>query len=207
MDYHNTGWQTSYKQDQPMQCKRYFIGLPSNQQGYLIYMPQSNQIAVSMDVSFNEAFTSAIVLTWTPFQDAIGLHPNESFLADDYDTLEHTGSAEQFPSMFEEGNENVMLSRLIQNQTQDNNSKETPKIVEDEEENTPQNFDDSSDDSSTELDRDEQGYTKPLDISKLQTQEKIPELSEQEIIPDKPTVRNSSRNRKHITRFEDNPDT
>ena len=73
--------------------------------------------------------------------------------------------------MFEEGNENGMLSRLIQNQTQDNNSKGTPTIVENEEEDTPQNFDDSSDDSSTELDRDEQGYTKPLDISELQTQE------------------------------------
>ena len=62
-------------------------------------MPQSNRIAVSMDVSFDEAFTSAIVLTWNPFQDAIRLRPNESFLADDYDTLEHTGSAEQFLSV------------------------------------------------------------------------------------------------------------
>ena len=110
-----------------------------------------------------------IVLTWTPFQDAIRLRPNESFLADDYDTLEHTGSAEKFPSMFEEGNENGMLSRLIQNQTLDNTSKETPTIVEDqedqEEEYTPQSFDDSSDDSSTELDREEQGYIKPLQKS------------------------------------------
>ena len=41
----------------------------------------------------------------------------------------------------------------------------------------------------------------------MQTPEEIPELSEQEIIPEKPAVRTSSRNRKHITRFEDNPDT
>ena len=41
----------------------------------------------------------------------------------------------------------------------------------------------------------------------MQTPEKIPELSEQEIIPDKPSVRTSSRNRRQITRFEDNPDT
>ena len=93
-----------------------FIGLPSNQQGY---MPQSNRIAVSTDVSFDESFTSAIVLSWTPFQDAIRLHPNESSIADDYDTLEHTGSAEQFPSMFEKGNEGGILSRLLQNQIQD----------------------------------------------------------------------------------------
>ena len=41
----------------------------------------------------------------------------------------------------------------------------------------------------------------------MQTPEEIPELSEQEIIPDKPSVRTSSRNRKQIIRFENNPDT
>ena len=110
--------------------------------------------------------------------------------------------------MFEEGNENGILSKLIQNQLQDIQNKETPKnIEEDEEQAPPQNFDDSSDDSSTESNIDLQGYTKPLDISEMQTPEEIPELSEQEIIPDKPSVRTSSRNRKQITRFEDNPDT
>ena len=99
------------------QCsvKGIFIDLPSNQQCYLIYMPQFNRIAVYMDVSFDESFTSAVVPSWTPFQDAIKLRPNESSIADDYDTLEHTGSAEQFPSMFEDGNESGMLSRLLQN--------------------------------------------------------------------------------------------
>ena len=60
------------------QCsvKGIFIGLSSNQQGYLIYMPQSNRIAVSVYVYFDESFSSAIVLSWTPFQDAIRLHPN-----------------------------------------------------------------------------------------------------------------------------------
>ena len=110
--------------------------------------------------------------------------------------------------MFEEGNENGILSRLIQNQKQDIQNKETPNnIEEDEEQAPPQNLDDSSYDSSTESNIDGQGYTKPLDISEMQTKEEIPELSEQEIIPDKPTVRTSSRNRKQITRFEDNPDT
>ena len=53
----------------------------------------------------------------------------------------------------------------------------------------------------------EHGYTKPLDISELQASEEIPELSEQDILPNKPPVRTSSRNRKQITRFEDNPET
>ena len=110
--------------------------------------------------------------------------------------------------MFEEGNESGMLSRLLQNKKQDNTSKETPSTIEEyEEQAPPQNLDDSSDDSSTESNIDGQGYTKPLDISEMQTQEEIPELSEQEIVPDKPTVRTPSRNRKQITRFEDNPDT
>ena len=106
------------------------------------------------------------------------------------------------------GNENGILSKLIQNQLQDIQNKDTPKnIEEDEEQSPPQNFDDSSDDSSTGSNIDGQGYTKPLDISEMQTPEEIPELSEQEIIPDKPSVRTSSRNRKKITRFEDNTDT
>ena len=162
------------------QCsvKGIFIGLPSNQQGYLIYMPQSNRISVSMDASFDESFASAIVLSWNPFQDAIRLLPNESSISDEYDTLEHTGSAEEFPSMFEEGNENGILYKLIQNQLQYIQNKETPSSIEEyEEKSPPQKIDDSSDDSSTESNLNGQVYTKPLDISEMQTPEEIPELS------------------------------
>ena len=93
-------------------------------------MPQSNRIAVSMDVSFDEAFTSAIVLSWTPFQDAIRLHPNESSISDEYDTLEHTGSAEEFPSMFEEWNENGIFSITSNSQTKGTKDKEPTTIIE-----------------------------------------------------------------------------
>ena len=110
--------------------------------------------------------------------------------------------------MFEECNDNGILYRLIKSQEKDIQDKEPPAIIEEDEAHTPpQKFDDSSDDSSTEAGIDEQGYTKPLEISEMQTPEYIPESSEQDIIPDKPTVRTSSRNRKQITRFEDNPDT
>ena len=92
--------------------KGIFIGLPSNQQGYLFYMPQSNRIAVSTDMSFDEHLTSALLLSWTPFQDAMKTRPIQTSNIDDYDTLEHTGSAEDFPSMFEEGNINTTTKKF-----------------------------------------------------------------------------------------------
>ena len=124
-------------------------------------MPQSNHIAVSMDMSFDEHFTSALLLSWTTFQYAMKTRPLQSSNIDDYDTLEHTGSAEDFPSMFEEGNITT-----------------TSNIIEDENLPTSQESDDSSDDSSTDSNVIEQGYTKPLDISDIQTAEEIHELSE-----------------------------
>ena len=69
-----------------------------------------------MDAYFEESSTLSNVLSWKLFQDAIRLLPHESSISDDYDTLEHTASAEEFPSMFEEGNDNVILSRLIKSQ-------------------------------------------------------------------------------------------
>jgi len=41
-----------------------FIGIPSNQKGYLIYLPGSHTIACSGDVTFDETFYSAIASTW-----------------------------------------------------------------------------------------------------------------------------------------------
>ena len=77
----------------------------------------------------------------------------------------------------------------------------TSNIIEDENLPTPQESDDSSDDSSTDSNVIEQGYTKPLDISDMQTAEQIPELSEQDVLPGKPKVRTSTRNRRQIRRF------
>ena len=149
----NTEGKTLKNKTSQRSVKGVFIGLPSNQQGYLLYMPQSNRIAVSMDITFDEHFTSAILLSWTPFQDAMRLRPNESSNIDDYATLEHTGSAEDFPSMFEEGNKDT---------TKTSSSKDPPTInpgdllladllAEDDEdkENLPIITQDSSDDDSS----------------------------------------------------------
>ena len=164
-------------------------------------MPQPNHIAVSMEMSFDEHFTSAILLTCTPFQDAMKLCPHESSNIDKYDTLELTGSAEYFPSMFEEGN----ITTTTKNVTFSTPQQES-NIIEDEEAPN-QDSEDSSNDSSTDSNIAVQGYTKPLDISDIQTSEEIPELSEQDLLPANAQVISSSRNRKQITRFEYNPDT
>ena len=165
-------------------------------------MPQSNRISVSMDMSFDENFTSAILLSWTPFQDATNLRPHEYSNIDEYDTLENTGSAEYFPSMFEKGN--ITTTTTTENVTSNTPPKESTII---EYEEPEPHSDDSSDDSSTDSNVMEQGYTKPLDISEIKTSEEIPELTEQDVLPGNSQVRTSSRNRKQITRFEDNPDT
>ena len=70
------------------------------------------------------------------------LHPHESSIPDDYDTLEHTGSAEEFSSIFEEGNDNGMLSQIINSK-----DKDTPTIIEEDDTQPPtQNVYDSSSD-------------------------------------------------------------
>ena len=73
------------------------------------------------------------------------LRPHQPSNIDDYDTLEHTGSAEDFPSMFEEGN----ITTTTPSQT--------PNIIEDED--PEHDSDDSSDDSSTDSNIMDQGYT------------------------------------------------
>jgi hypothetical protein len=45
-----------------------FIGIPSDQKGYLIYLPGSRTIACSGEVAFDETFYSAIATTWRRFE-------------------------------------------------------------------------------------------------------------------------------------------
>ena len=57
-----------------------FVGLPTNQQGYLIYVPQSQTIAVSHDVTFDVTFASDIFTKLKPFQDDLSLIPENNVL-------------------------------------------------------------------------------------------------------------------------------
>ena len=75
-----------------------FIGLPANQKGYLIFIPQTRQIVVSGDVAFDESFYSAIATTWRPFHDALALHPLASHIPAVDEQLESTGISQRILS-------------------------------------------------------------------------------------------------------------
>jgi len=69
----------------------FFIGLDANQKGYLFYSPASHQIYISVDITFDEGFTSTIATTWGLHRDTLALHPASSDIPTVTTTLEHTG--------------------------------------------------------------------------------------------------------------------
>jgi hypothetical protein len=68
-----------------------FIGIPLHQNGYLIYLPGSRTIACLGNVSFDEAFYSAVVTTWLRFEEGIALKPYSTIIAGPDMELEETG--------------------------------------------------------------------------------------------------------------------
>jgi hypothetical protein len=81
-----------------------FIGLPSQQKGFLLFFPHSHIIAVYGYVSFDETFSSAIATTWHCFHSSLLLQPPNSFIPDPDIILEETGTIEgtlllQVPAM------------------------------------------------------------------------------------------------------------
>ena len=72
-------------------------------------MPQSNKIGISHDVTFDETFFTAVATTWKLFQDFISLCPSQSLNHTEDDILEHTGSAEDFVSLSEKGNNTISI--------------------------------------------------------------------------------------------------
>jgi len=68
-----------------------FIGIPSDQKGYLIYLPGSRSIACLGDVSFDETFYSAIATTWRRFEEGIALKPQSNVIPNLNMGMEETG--------------------------------------------------------------------------------------------------------------------
>jgi hypothetical protein len=79
-----------------------FIGLPSNQKGYLIFLPSSRMIACSGDVSFDETFYSTVVTTWRRFEEGIALKPASHVIPGPDMDLEETGDVSNLHDMVEE---------------------------------------------------------------------------------------------------------
>jgi hypothetical protein len=79
-----------------------FIGLPSDQKGYLIYFPGSRTIACSGDVAFDETFYTIITTTWRRFEEGIALQPQSRVIPDPNMELEETGGVSNIHSPPEE---------------------------------------------------------------------------------------------------------
>ena len=54
-------------------CRGIFVGIPTDQAGYNIFVPSIRQIINSQDVLFDENFTSAIAYTEVPYHDAMAV--------------------------------------------------------------------------------------------------------------------------------------
>ena len=68
-----------------------FIWFPTNQAGWLIYVPQPRQLVVSMDVAFDEDFVSAgLCYNHLLVHDAQPTRGSESYV-DPFHNLAHTG--------------------------------------------------------------------------------------------------------------------
>ena len=127
------------------------------------------------------------------------LRPTSSTSSNSLHT-EYTGSAANFPSIFEEGNEPIYPNHSTPDAPHTQKEDETiPDINQDD--------DSSSDESQSSIDE-MQGYTKPLEYPKEQLQNENQQLEEQDILPQEHSnVRTSSRIKKRVTRFEEDPET
>ncbi|MEE4248493.1 MAG: hypothetical protein V2I33_24195, partial [Kangiellaceae bacterium] len=122
-------------------------------------MPQSNRIPISLDVTFDEHFTSPVTLSWKPYQDALTLGPTSTTIPSSTSTLEYTGSASDFPPAFAEGTYN---NHSESTPADDHNTSiiNTSSITED-------NF---SDTSSTASFTEVQGFTAPFDLEQTDSE-------------------------------------
>jgi len=79
-----------------------FIGIPSDQKGYLIYLPGSRSIACLGGVSFDETFYSAIAMTWRRFEEGITIKPQSNLIPNPNMELEETGDITNIHTSLEE---------------------------------------------------------------------------------------------------------
>ena len=79
-----------------------FVGITTNQKGYLVYVPIKRKMLSSHDILFDNSFSSALAYTSRPYLEAIDMPPAVSYItyATSYD--EQTGNIITF-SQFEEG--------------------------------------------------------------------------------------------------------
>jgi hypothetical protein len=96
-----------------------FLGMDTNQKGYIFYSPGTRQIYVSGDVIFDETFGTAIATNWQMLQDSLPLRPVTSDIPTVDSTIEHTGSIANFPVIAEEGD---IINTTSKNVNDDNDN-------------------------------------------------------------------------------------
>jgi transposase InsO family protein len=83
-----------------------FLGLDTNQKGYVFYAPGTRQIYISGDIIFDETFGTTIATTWQMHKNSLSLRPLHSYIPMVTDTIEHTSTITDLPIIAEEGNAN-----------------------------------------------------------------------------------------------------
>ena len=78
---------------QPAMNERNFCGIPDDTSGCLFYVPSTKCSYMSLDVVFDESFTSSLVLPDLPYQGAIKLHGTGRHIPNQDTPYEHTGAA------------------------------------------------------------------------------------------------------------------
>ena len=78
-----------------------FVGIPDDASGWLFYIPSAKRSYISLDVIFDEFFTSPLVLPDLPYQGAIRLCGTGRHILNQDTPHEHTGTTtgqeETFP--------------------------------------------------------------------------------------------------------------
>ena len=69
-----------------------FVGIPDDASGWLFYVPTAKRSYISLDATFDESFTSPLVLPDLPYQGAIKLRGTGNHILNQDTTYEHTGA-------------------------------------------------------------------------------------------------------------------
>ena len=80
-----------------------FVGIPYNQKGYLVYIPQTRNIISSYYVVFDESFSIALAYTSRPYSEAMAMRPEVMYTSYATSLKVQTSDIITFVQ-FEEGN-------------------------------------------------------------------------------------------------------
>ena len=69
-----------------------FVGIPQHQKGFLVYVPQRQNIISSYDFVFDKSFSSALEYTSQPYAEAMAIRLDVSYIPYATSPKEKTGN-------------------------------------------------------------------------------------------------------------------